>query len=68
MFLMLGLWLGVVNINNACQKKISIELMHVTWHPTKWWDWCMSEDKTKETEPFFQLIKITIELVKGNKN
>ena len=38
---------------NACQKKISIELLHVTWHPIKWWDWCMSEDKTKETEPFF---------------
>ena len=22
-------------------------------HPTRWWDWCMSEDEKKETEPFF---------------
>ena len=23
------------------------------WHPTRWWYWCLSEDKTKGTEPIF---------------
>ena len=21
--------------------------MPVAWHPTRWWDWCMSEDEKK---------------------
>ena len=24
--------------------------MPVAWHPSRWWDWCMSEDQKKETE------------------
>ena len=28
----------------ACKKDISKELMLVEWHPTRWWDWCLSED------------------------
>ena len=20
------------------------------WHPSRWWDWCMSEDEKQETE------------------
>ena len=31
--------------------------MPLAWHPTRWWDWCMSQDekmkKKKEIEPFF---------------
>ena len=26
--------------------------MPVTWHPTKWWHCCFSEDEKKEIEPF----------------
>ena len=35
------------------EKDLSKELMPVAWHPTIWWDWCMSEDETKETDPTF---------------
>ena len=27
------------------------ELMPVVWHPTRWWDWCFSEDMKKEIDP-----------------
>ena len=29
------------------------ELMLVAWHPTRWWDWCISEDEKKEIDPIF---------------
>ena len=32
----------------ACEKNISKELMPEAWHPTRWWDWCMSKDKKKK--------------------
>ena len=33
-------------------QKASIieELMPVAWHPSRYWDWCISEDEKKETE------------------
>ena len=27
--------------------------MPVAWHPTRWWNRCMSEDDNKETDPTF---------------
>ena len=27
--------------------------MPVTLHPTRWWDWCLSEGNKKGTEPSF---------------
>ena len=35
------------------KKELSEELMPVGWHPNRWWDWCMSEDKKKEIDPMF---------------
>ena len=32
------------------KTKIKEELMSIAWHPSRWWDWCMSEDEKKETE------------------
>ena len=29
------------------EKDICKELIPVAWHPTSWWDWCMSEDEEK---------------------
>ena len=26
--------------------------MSVAWHPTRWWDWCISEDEKKDIQPF----------------
>ena len=27
--------------------------MQVVWHPSRWWDWCLSEDEKKEIDPIF---------------
>ena len=35
------------------KKDISKELMPVARHPTRCWDWCLSEDEKKEIEPTF---------------
>ena len=45
----LDLWL-VSNVSNArhVKKERSKELMLVAWHPTRWWDWCMSEDEKEK--------------------
>ena len=34
----------------AQKASIKEELMPIAWHPSRWWDWCMPEDKKKETE------------------
>ena len=35
------------------KKELSEELMLVAWHPSRWWDWCMSEDEKKEIDLMF---------------
>ena len=32
----------------ALKKKVSEELMPIAWHPKRWWNFCISEDKKKE--------------------
>ena len=32
------------------KAQIKKELMRVSWHPSRYWDWCTSEDEKKETE------------------
>ena len=27
--------------------------MAITWHPNRWWDWCLPEDGKKEIESIF---------------
>ena len=27
--------------------------MPIAWHPSRWWDCCVSEDEKKETDPMF---------------
>ena len=49
---MLNLWLGATNLNNAKHLKRNKQRMPVAWHPTRWWDWCMSENEIKEIKPF----------------
>ena len=34
----------------AQEAKIKEELMLIASHPSRWWDWCVSEDKKQETE------------------
>ena len=32
------------------KAKIKKELMPIAWHPSRYWDWCMSEEEKEETE------------------
>ena len=34
----------------AQKAHIKKELMPIAWHPSRYWDWCMSEDEKQETE------------------
>ena len=34
----------------AQKEQIKKELMPITWHPSRWWAWCVPEDKKQETE------------------
>ena len=46
-------WRNKFEKRKALKKDVSKELMSVAWHPTRWWDWCISEDQKKEIEPNF---------------
>ena len=35
------------------KASIKEDLMSITWHPSRWWDWCVPEDEKRETENFF---------------
>ena len=32
------------------KAQIKKELMPIAWHPSRYWDWCKSEDEKQETE------------------
>ena len=45
---------GTRAIKNVTQKaQIKKELMPTVWHPSRWWDCCVPEDK-KETEKLWK--------------
>ena len=47
-------WYNKFEKQKACKKdKKTKELMHVAWHPTRWWDWRLPVKQKKEVEPFF---------------
>ena len=37
----------------AQKLQIKEELMSIAWHPPRWWDWCVSEDKKKKKQKTF---------------
>ena len=41
-------WYDGYKKRKAQKAQIKKELMPITWHPSRWWDWCMSEDEKKE--------------------
>ena len=43
-------WYAGYNKHKALKMQIGKELLRIGWHPSRWWDWCMSEDEKKETE------------------
>ena len=46
-------WYKRYEKRKAQKASIKKELMPIAWHPSRWWDWCVSEDEKKETETFF---------------
>ena len=36
----------------AQKASIKEELPPIAWHPSRYWDWCMSEDEKRETENY----------------
>ena len=40
-------WFDRYKQHNTC-KKMRKELLPVAWHPTRCWDWCMSEDEKRK--------------------
>ena len=43
-------WYKGYQRRKAQKASIKEELVRVAWHPSRWWDWYMSEDEKKETE------------------
>ena len=43
-------WYDCYRIRKAQKASIKEELLPIVWHPSRYWDWCMSEDEKKETE------------------
>ena len=43
-------WYDGYKKREAQKAQIKKELMRVAWHPSRYWDSCMSEDEKKETE------------------
>ena len=37
----------------AFKKELNKELMLIVWYPTRWCNFCVSEDEKKEIEPIF---------------
>ena len=44
-------WYNGYQKRRTQKAQIEKELLPISWHPSRYWDWCMSEDeKKKETE------------------
>ena len=43
-------WYDGYRVRKAQKASIKEELLPIAWNPSRYWDWCMSEDEEKETE------------------
>ena len=43
-------WYDGYKKRKAQKAKIREELLPIVWHPSRWWDWCVPEDETRQTE------------------
>ena len=43
-------WYDGYQKSKAQKAKIKEKLFPTAWHPSRWWDWCVSEDEKKVTE------------------
>ena len=47
-------WYNGYQKRKSRKAKIKEELMPIVWHPSRWWDWCISEEEKKETEELWK--------------
>ena len=50
-------WYDGYKKRKAQKAKIKKELMSITWHPSRWWDWCIPEDEKRDTEKLWGRFK-----------
>ena len=43
-------WYDGYKKRKAQKASIKQELLPIAWHPSRYWDWCMSEDKKSDAE------------------
>ena len=43
-------WHEAYKKHKVQKTQIKKKLIPIAWHRSTWWDWCMPEDKKKETE------------------
>ena len=46
-------WYDGYKKRKAHKASIKEGLMPIAWQPSRWWDWCIPEDKKRETEKLF---------------
>ena len=46
-------WYKGYKKRKAQKAQIKEELMLLTWHPSRWWSWCIPEDGKRGTEKLF---------------
>ena len=44
------------------KKELNEELMTISWHAKRWWDWCVSEDekKRKRSNFYWRVLKLCV--------
>ena len=47
-------WHNSYQKHKAQKAKINEEVLSIACHLSRWWDWCMSGDKKKETEKLWK--------------
>ena len=47
-------WYKGYKKRKAQKASIKKELTSIAWHPSRYWDWCMSEDEKQETEKLWK--------------
>ena len=46
-------WYDLYKKRKAQKASIKKDLTPIAWHGSRWRDWCMSEDETRDTEAFW---------------
>ena len=46
-------WCDGYKKRKAVKAKIKNDSMPLAWHPSRWWDWCVPNDKKQGTEKLF---------------